>query len=118
MRRRTFVAGVLVATAAGRAQAQQPAKVYRIAIVYPSTPVAEQRKAAAESPRGKAFWGELRRLGLVEGRNVVVERYSSGGRTEDFAELARDVVRSNPDVIYTDGTRFMLAFKAATTTIP
>ena len=67
MRRRIFIAGMLVATAPGRAQAQQPAKVYRIAVAYP-IPVAEQRK----SPR-----------------NLVVERHSPEGRTENFAELAR-----------------------------
>jgi putative ABC transport system substrate-binding protein len=116
MRRRTFIKGLLVTAAAGRARAQQPGKVYRIAIAF-SIPVVEQRKGAA-SPLGQMFWGELRRMGFVEGRNLVIERYSPEGRTEDFAELARDVVRSNPDIIYTDGVRFMLAFKAATTTIP
>jgi putative ABC transport system substrate-binding protein len=105
--------GLLVATAAGRAQAQQPGKVYRIAVAYP-TPVAEQIK----SPLTPVLLGELRRMGFVEGRNLVVERHSAEGRTEDFAELAREVVRSNPDIILTDGTRFMLAFKAATATIP
>ena len=44
MRRRTFIAGLLVAAAAGRAQAQRTAKVYRIARVYSTTPVAEAIK--------------------------------------------------------------------------
>ena len=84
MRRRIFIAGMLVATAPGRAQAQQPAKVYRIAVAYP-IPVAEQRK----SPLTKVLFEELRRVGFVEGRNLVVERHSPEGRTENFAELAR-----------------------------
>ena len=46
------------------------------------------------------------------------ERYSAEGRTDEFSELVRDVVRSNPDLIYADGTFMVLALKAATTTIP
>jgi putative ABC transport system substrate-binding protein len=48
----------------------------------------------------------------------VYERYSAEGRTDEFSELVRDVVRSNPDLIYADGTFMVLALKAATTTIP
>jgi putative ABC transport system substrate-binding protein len=48
----------------------------------------------------------------------VYERYSAEGRTDQFSELARDVVRSNPDLINADMTGLVLALKAATTTIP
>jgi putative ABC transport system substrate-binding protein len=65
-----------------------------------------------------AFFGELRRLGYVEGKNLVVERYSGEGRVERFPELASNVVRRNPDLIYTISGDTLLAFKAATTTIP
>ena len=44
MKRRAFIAGLLVVTAVGRAQAQRTAKVYRIARVYSTTPVAEAIK--------------------------------------------------------------------------
>jgi putative tryptophan/tyrosine transport system substrate-binding protein len=64
------------------------------------------------------FLEELRRLGFVEGQNLVIERYSAEGRTDQFSELARDVVRSNPDLIFADQTSLVLALKAATTTIP
>jgi putative ABC transport system substrate-binding protein len=63
------------------------------------------------------FFEELRRLGFVEGQNLVYERYSAEGR-DQFSELARDVVRSNPDLIFADSTTLVLALKAATTTIP
>ena len=43
-----------------------------------------------------AFFGELRRLGYVEGKNLVVERYSGEGRVERFRDLASNVVRRNP----------------------
>jgi len=77
MRRRTFITGItglLATTVAGGARAQQPGKVYRIAIAL-LAPVVEQRKGAA-SPLDQMFWGELRRMGFVEGRNLVIERYS------------------------------------------
>jgi putative ABC transport system substrate-binding protein len=119
MRRRTFIAGLLVATAAGRAQGQRGAKVYRIARIYAATPVAEAIKA--KNSQGSFTWffyEELSRLGFVEGQNLVVERYSAEGRTDQYSELARDVVRSNPDLIFTDQNGVVLALKAATTTIP
>jgi putative tryptophan/tyrosine transport system substrate-binding protein len=119
MRRRTFIASLLVAAAAGRAQAQLTAKVYRIARIFPAMPVAEAIKL--KNTKGSLPWlflEELRRLGFVEGQNLVFERYSAEGRTDQFSELARDVVRSNPDLIIADATSLVLALKAATTTIP
>jgi len=80
MRRREFIAGLLFAAATQRAAAQQPERVYRIAFVHPSTPVAELRA----SPFG-AFLEELGRLGYVEGRNLKVELFSSEGKRERFA---------------------------------
>jgi putative tryptophan/tyrosine transport system substrate-binding protein len=101
------------------ARAQRTAKVYRIARIYPAQPVAEAIKASKTQGSGAwIFFEELRRLGFVEGQNLVYERYSAEGRTDEFSELARDVVRSNPDLIYADGTFMVLALKAATTTIP
>jgi hypothetical protein len=31
----------------------------------------------------------MRRLGYVEGKNLIVERYSGGGQEERFGELAQ-----------------------------
>jgi putative ABC transport system substrate-binding protein len=66
----------------------------------------------------RVFFEELSRLGYVEGQNLVVERYSGEGRTEHYADLARDVVNTHPDLIFSQTTRLALNFKAATTTIP
>jgi putative ABC transport system substrate-binding protein len=118
MRRRDFIAGLLVA-ATGRAQAQQPGKVYRIAVVYSAGSVDQWIKA--RNSKGSPSWyfyEELGRLGFVDGQNLVVERHSGEGREEHFAEVARDVVRTNPDLIVALGGRMTLAFKAATTTVP
>src|SRR5262249_39417321 len=66
----------------------------------------------------RAFFQELRRLGYVEGRNLIVERYSGMGRTEHYAEVARDAVRSKPDLIFATPTVLVQHLRAATTTIP
>jgi len=65
-----------------------------------------------------AFFKELRKLGHIEGGNLLVERYSGEGRTEHYADLARDVVLSHPDLIFTVTTRMAQHFKATATTIP
>jgi putative tryptophan/tyrosine transport system substrate-binding protein len=64
------------------------------------------------------LFGELRRLGYIEGQNLIVERYSGEGRTAHYAELASEVVRQQPDVILTFSVRMVSNFKAATATIP
>ena len=61
---------------------------------------------------------DLRRLGDVEGENLIVARYSGEGRPQGYAELAREVVARNPDVIVPIGPPIMQAVSAATGTIP
>ena len=118
MRRRDFIVllGSSAATWPLTAQAQQTgrSKVYRIAFVDPQTPVAEQR----ENPMHSGFFEELRRLGYVEGRNLIVEQYSSDSRGFRNPELARAVVERNPDAIIANTNPMVLDFKAATSTIP
>ena len=70
------------------------------------------------TPYYRAFFEELRRLGYVEGRNLAVARYSAEGRTEHYAELAREVVRTKPDVVVTVRSGMVRTFKAASSTIP
>jgi putative ABC transport system substrate-binding protein len=98
------------------ARAQQPAKMKRIAFVHPSNKVSEL--SVSGRPYYRAFFEELSRLGYVEGQNLGVERYSGEGRPERYAELARDVVNTHPDLIVAVAARLSLDFKMATTTIP
>jgi putative ABC transport system substrate-binding protein len=119
MRRREFI-GSLIGTAVAwplAARAQQPAKVYRTAIVNPSVPV-ERMIEGTYLRTFEAFFGELRRLGYIEGQNLIVERYSGEGQTAHYAELAKEVVRQQPDVILANTNRMVGNFKAATITIP
>jgi len=115
--RREFIAGLLIPTMMRLAQAQQPAKVRRIAIVHPSRPTAMLSEAGG-IPNFGAFFKQLRLLGYVEGQNLSVGRHSGEGRTERYAALARDVVRSRPELIFVISARMVQHFKAATTTIP
>lgn len=116
MRRRDVIAGLLVAAIAEPTLAQQTGKVYRLAVVHPSEPVAAISER--EEPFFRPFFGELRQLGYVEGQNLLVERHTAEGRTEHFAELAREVVGQNPDIIFAVTGRMVQEFKAATATIP
>jgi putative ABC transport system substrate-binding protein len=116
MNRREFLIILVLSATMPCAHAQQPGKLYRIAVVHPSAPVAEMTDTG--SPRFSALFKELRRLGYVEGQNIVVERYSGAGRTEHYSELANEVVHHKPDLILTITSRMVLNFKAATTAIP
>ena len=117
MQRREFIGligGVAVWPLAARAQ--QSAKIKRIAMVSPSTKVADMRIG------GDLMYGgllsELKLLGYAEGDNLIVERYSGGGRGEGYSDLAREVVGTNPDLIFAQGTPLTRNFKNQTTTIP
>ncbi len=100
MRRRDFITALgAAATWPLAARAQQPAKMKRIALVTSSAKVSEI--SVNGRPYYRAFFEELSRLGYVEGQNLGVERYSGEGRPERYAELARDVVNTHPDLILT-----------------
>lgn len=78
----TALAGISILPAFS-VRAQQSAKVYRIAFLHPSHPVAEMTENSSLRYY-RAFFEELRRLGYVEGRNVFIERYSGEGRVENY----------------------------------
>jgi len=99
------------------ARAQQPGKEHRVAIVAASDPVAELTLGGG-NPHYEAFLGELRRLGYVEGRNLVIQRYAGEGRTANYGELAREVVSRNPDLIFATTSLLVRRLKEATPTIP
>jgi putative ABC transport system substrate-binding protein len=120
MRRRDFTIGLLLSSATG-ALAQDRAKQHRIAIVIPAGPVAVISETTSDPLNRRLyqpFFEELRRLGDVEGQNLIVERYSGEGRPESFPDLAREVTGRNPDVIVAISNPVALAVRAATVTIP
>src|ERR1700745_1311351 len=95
MRRREFV--TLVSSAAAwsfTARAQQAATKQRIAIFHPAIPTTLLTETGGGSA-WRAFFAELRRLGYVEGQNLIIERYSAEGHHERYAGLAREIVARN-----------------------
>jgi hypothetical protein len=111
----TFIGGAAAWPIAARAQ--QPATQRRIAIFHPAIPTTLLTETGGGSA-WRAFFRELRRLGYVEGENLIIERYSAEGHHERYADLAREIVTRNPDVIVTGTNPVVNAFKAATSTIP
>src|SRR5688500_2966021 len=99
VRRREFIASLMLAATMPTTRAQQPRKVYRIAVVHP-TASASDMSETGRHPTLPAFFQELRRLGYVEGDNLALERYSTEGRAESWPERVRQSVLSNPDVIF------------------
>src|SRR6478672_11129124 len=93
-RRREFI--TLLGGAAGwplAARAQQSAKRQRIANFHPAIPTTHLTETGGGSA-WRAFFGELRRLGYVEGENLIIERYSAEGHHERYADLVREIVTS------------------------
>ncbi len=117
MRRREFIAGLLLGAMPWSARAQQRATKPRIAIFHPAIPVSLLTETGGGSA-WRAFFPELRRLGYVEGENLIIERYSADGHHERYADMAREIVTSRPDLIVTGTNPVVAAFKAATGTIP
>jgi putative tryptophan/tyrosine transport system substrate-binding protein len=115
MRRREFTAGLLFAAATLPMRAQQ--SVSRIAIFHPAIPAALLSETGGGTA-WRAFFAELRRLGYVEGQNLLIERYSAEGHHDRYADMSRDIVARNPDLIVTGTNPVVIAFKAATNTIP
>jgi putative ABC transport system substrate-binding protein len=69
------------------------------------------------SPWTSAFVARLRELGWIENRTIAIEYRWSEGRTERYAEIAAEFVRSNVDVIVTVGSA-VPTIRQATATIP
>jgi putative tryptophan/tyrosine transport system substrate-binding protein len=106
---RTFAGGLLAARLA--AEAQQPGKVYRIGNLLLQSP--EEVKTWTH-----AFEKSLRDLGYVEGRNLLIEHRSAGGRPERLADLAVELVGLGVDLIVANSNPTIVAAKQATATIP
>src|SRR3954465_6961137 len=119
MRRRDFIKTIGGAASAWplAARAQQRTSQHRIAIFHPAIPVALLTEDGGGSA-WRAFFGELRRLGYVEGQNLLLERYSAEGHHERYADIAREIINRNPDLIVTGPTPVVLAFKAVNSTVP
>ena len=105
----TFVVAFVMCGAV--AQAQQPAKVFRIGFLDNST-------ASGNTVLVEAFRQELTKLGWIEGKNITIEYRFAEQKLERLPALAADLVRLKVDLIVTSGGPTPSAAKGATSTIP
>jgi len=89
------------------AEAQQPKKIPRIGYL-----------ADVGSAPPEALVQGLRDLGYVEGKNVVFEFRTTGGKPGRYPELAEQLVHAKVDVIVAGGAGAIRAAKNASATIP
>jgi putative ABC transport system substrate-binding protein len=64
------------------------------------------------------FLQGLEALGYVDGKTVAIEYRDAAGKYERVPELADELVRLNPDVIFSFGGDLAPVIKKATATIP
>jgi ABC transporter substrate binding protein len=110
MRRREFL--TLLGGAAAlpfAAQAQDAGRTYRLGIMT---------GGPREAPRIAAFFDELKVFGFIEGKNVTVVAGGFDLHNNQFADYARPLVNSAPDVIVSAGDVATRAAKETTLTIP
>ena len=93
------------------ADAQQPAKIFRIGYLDNST-------APGSAAYVDAFRQELNKLGWIEGKNITIEHRYAEQKPERLPELATELVRSKVDLIVTVGYPAAAAAKKATVVIP
>jgi putative tryptophan/tyrosine transport system substrate-binding protein len=91
------------------ARAQQAGGTYRLGVLHNLGP---------QSPMFPPFYDELRRLGFVEGQNLIVDSRGYAVRTEQFPAVAAELVKAQVDAILAGGTAAARAARVATRTIP
>jgi putative tryptophan/tyrosine transport system substrate-binding protein len=92
------------------AEAQQPAKMWHLGILWggPHT----------GGLVATSFLEELQKLGYAEGRNLAIEWRWAEAKEQKLPALAAELVDANVDVIVAGGAAAVIAAKQVTTTVP
>jgi putative ABC transport system substrate-binding protein len=115
MKRREFITLIGAGAAAWPlvAKAQQPERMRRIGVLMP---------LRADDPQGQgrflAFSQELQQLGWTDGRNAQIDVRWSGGNPPETRKHAAELVASQPDVIFTQGSAGSGPLLDLTRTVP
>src|SRR6516225_5860545 len=105
MKRRTLLLGAAATAAAWRAGAQEAPKTAHIGFIV-----------TGEGFPRRSFDEAMRRLGWVEGRNLVVDRRATGEDPQH--RQSAELVAANPDVIVAAGMIVALVAHGQTHTVP
>jgi putative tryptophan/tyrosine transport system substrate-binding protein len=92
----TLALGLLMAPLA--AEAQSPAKVYRIGVLFADS-LPSDSDWQQQSPFWSHFWQGMRELGWIEGQNILVERRWAERRLDRLPALATELVQRADEVI-------------------
>jgi putative ABC transport system substrate-binding protein len=113
MNRREFITllGVSLVACPKAGRAQQVAKIARIGFLANDPTIPTQGA-------GEAFLQALRDHGLVEGKNIVIERRFAQGAPERSSDLAAELVRLDVSPIVASGQNNIVALKGVAKSIP
>jgi putative ABC transport system substrate-binding protein len=92
MRRRELLAGLFATTAASALQAAEQNKVHSLAVCAASLEWASKNVWTS-------LFNRLPQIGFVEGKNLIIDRYTTDSRPEHYEEVVRKMVQAKPDVI-------------------
>jgi putative tryptophan/tyrosine transport system substrate-binding protein len=106
-----FVLVALMLSFVQPAEAQRSQKIYRIGILFTTTPVLTAHLL-------EVFKDGMRKLGNVEGKNFIIEPRYAETKEEQVPLLAAELVRLKVDVIVASTNTAIEAVRQATQTIP
>jgi ABC-type uncharacterized transport system substrate-binding protein len=111
LRRREFITLLGGAAAAWPfvARGQEPGRIYRIGALFASP---------RDAPHYVTLFDELRRLGFIEGRNLVIDVAGFGLTPERMEVHAANLMSGPVDVILAAGDAAVRAAQRATTSLP
>jgi putative ABC transport system substrate-binding protein len=114
VRRREFLigSGALLAARLTHAQTKAPDRVRTIGVLFLNA--LDHKSPPTEDTGTKA----LRKLGWIEGQNIVIERRFADLKRERLAGLAQELVSKRVEVIFAIGTQAAIEAGRATQTIP
>jgi len=115
--RRTFLVWVAALSPSRLAGAQPAHKIARVGVITAGFTSAEMKGPNPSSATVGALLRGLRDLGYEYGKDFVTDPRGGEGQTEQYAELAAELVRLSPDVIVAGGPT-LPAVMQATSTIP
>lgn len=96
------------------ASAQQTSrKVWRVAYLYPSSLANPADRTVFD-----VFRDEMRSLGYIEGKNLIIDDRSAEGRLERLPSFLTELIALRPDAIVAVTTPAIAAAQRASSTIP